>query len=244
MLRPILVAGAGVLLAATAAAQEVVIDFDDRAAPSCVFAEAERLTDQYLAQGVLFTAPVMFQEGAIVEAPCLPLVSGHSAPNIVGYVPGLAGLPLGMDFTDPVERVSIRATNWNRVDTITLTAYDAGAGVVGTAEVSTLGMVGPLQLLEVAGAGIVRAELTSTSDEIAVDDVRFLPEPVALEPVLYESANAALVVDPMNEVGRGLGPIEHAPGPGDRLYYRVDDGTGFPETIRIEKGGPGIRVLF
>jgi hypothetical protein len=202
--------------------------------------------DQWLSEGVLFTGPAFNQEGAIVEQPCFDRVSGHSPPNIVGYVPGLASTPLGIEFTDPVAWVSILATNWNRVDTITLTAFDAGGSVLGMDEISTLGQVGPLQELRVEAPLIARAELTSLTDEIAVDDVRFLPDVVnPPEFVLYESESPIGLVDPANAVASAPGsPIEHAPPPAALLFYAVDDGTGTPEVITLTRGGPGLVVEF
>ena len=132
------------LLAATAAqAQEVLIDFDDLLAPSCVFGSAERVGDQWIDQGVRFLWPPSGPPGAIVEQPCLDRVSGHSPPNIVGWVAGLAGTPLLMEFTEAVESVSIRATNWNRAATLELIAYDGGGLEIGRDSIETVGMTGP-----------------------------------------------------------------------------------------------------
>jgi hypothetical protein len=235
------------LLAAPAAfAQEVLIDFDERLAPDCAFGGAERVGDQWLAEGVRFLPPPSGPAGAIVEQTCLDRVSGHSPPNIVGWVAGLAGTPLLMEFTDPVESVSIRATNWNRVATLELIAYDAGGGEIGRDSIDTLGMTGPLQDLLVTGDGIVMAELTTTDDDIAVDDLRFLPE-VVLPPefTLYESIAPVDLVNPMRAVAMSpAGPIDYTPSAGTLFFYQVDDGAGRPDLIRIEKLGLDIRVSF
>lgn len=235
------------LLAAPAAwAQEVLIDFDDRAAPNCAFGAAERVGDQWLDQGVRFLPPPSGPAGAIVEQTCLDRVSGHSPPNIVGWVAGLAGTPLLLEFTDSVESVSIRATNWNRVATLELIAFDSRGAEIGRDSIDTLGMTGPLQDLLVTGSGIVTAELTTTDDDIAVDDLRFVPE-VVVPPafVLYESIPPVDLVQPANEVASAAAsPIDHAPATGTLLFYQVDDGSGLPDLILIEKQAGSLRVSF
>ncbi|MEM7246082.1 MAG: hypothetical protein AAF533_12115 [Acidobacteriota bacterium] len=152
----------------------VTIDFDDRAAPSCVIGTAERIGNQWEAEGVVFVSPPSLP-GAIVEQPCFGIVSGHSAPNIVAFLPGPAELPVEINFDPLVTMVSLKATNWNRVDDITLTAYDSMGVELDSDTVSTFGMVGPLQQLTVTGPAIASAFLTNTSsDEIAIDDLTFV----------------------------------------------------------------------
>jgi hypothetical protein len=165
------------LTAAGARGQETLIDFDDRAAPSCPFSGAERVGDQWSALGVVFSAEPGSQTGAIQDqALCGWTIVGLSLPNFVAHVAGLADLPLHVDFDPPVESVSILATNWRGVDAITLAASDGTGAEVGRSTISTLGMVGFLQLLEVSGPGIVHAEITNTNinDDVAFDDLRFV----------------------------------------------------------------------
>ena len=112
------------VLAGVAEAQTVRVDFDDRDAPSCVFSGAERIADQWAASGVTFMTASPPLAGAIVKQTCsgFELVRGHSPPNLVAYVPGLTELPTTMLFDPEVSSVSLLATNWSRVATITLTA--------------------------------------------------------------------------------------------------------------------------
>ena len=235
-------------LAVPFAQAQVLIDFDDRPAPSCPFSGAERLADQWAGQGVIFSAPPPAQTGAIQDRDaCSWPVSGHSPPNIVAGVAGLADLPLAMAFDPPVSSVSLLATNWRGIDDITLTARDAGGAEVGSDTISTIGMVGPLQLLEVVGSGIVTAELTNSSfnDDVAFDDLRFTPEAAALEACCFGDGSC-LDLDPVGCAGTG----GTAQGPGSGCASVscppppvpgwVPDGASRPgEPLRITKEGPG-----
>lgn len=97
------VAATVLLLLAPAARAQVLIDFDDRPAPSCAFGGAERLADQWAAQGVVFSAPPGAQTSAVLDRDaCGWSVSGHSPPSIAAHVAGLADLPLVMGCDPPV----------------------------------------------------------------------------------------------------------------------------------------------
>jgi hypothetical protein len=64
-------------------------------------------------------------------------------------------------------------------------------------------------------------------------------------PVVYESSDPSRIVDPVNAVGTAsASPYLHPPGPGDPLYYQLDDGSGFPSLISIVKGGAGLLISF
>ncbi|MEM7244954.1 MAG: hypothetical protein AAF533_06390 [Acidobacteriota bacterium] len=234
------------LLASHALAGEVLIDFDDRTG-ECVFGLAERLGNQWEAEGIVFSGPSPTQTGAITEETCsgFEMINGHSSPNFVGHVPGLTQAPMRMDFTRPAEFVSVLGTNYRRLIMLTLTAYDESDMPIGSVMVETFPL-GQLQELRVDGPGIAWAEVTAEGEEdLVFDDVRFALEPVVIPDVLlYESTDPALVVDDPNVVGIGPSPVVLTGGSAPVQYYQADDGTGFPSLIFITWDGTSMEVTW
>jgi hypothetical protein len=62
---------------------------------------------------------------------------------------------------------------------------------------------------------------------------------------VYESTDAAVVVDPANDVGPAQpSPHDHAPAADPVLFYQIDDGFGFPGVIELTKGGLGLLIYY
>ena len=70
------------------------------------------------------------------------------------------------------------------------------------------------------------------------------PDPCS-GPTVYESTDPSMIVDAANAVGRAsLSPYEHVPGLEAELYYKVDDGAGMPDIIKMVKDGATLLINF
>ena len=67
------------LVASAASAQEVLINFDDRVAPNCAFGGAERVGDQWIAEGVRFLPPFTIDSSATDEVVAAMAVAVEAA---------------------------------------------------------------------------------------------------------------------------------------------------------------------
>jgi hypothetical protein len=66
------------------------------------------------------------------------------------------------------------------------------------------------------------------------------------EPLVYESPDPSLIIDPMYSLGpAGASPYHHEPGStAGMLFYKVDDGSGAPPRILLSKTATGMHIHF
>lgn len=159
------------------AAHEVVIDFDEAAAPAA-FVDATPLRDEYDHLGVTFAGPNDDDGGAVLDEDSAFSVSGHSSPNFlalnVNSTMSNGGTPQGpqtMLFAPPISALSMYAAS-PQAGSATLDAFDGDDTLV---ESSTMDLTDTGVTLSVSGPGIERAVLSFTTDWLVVDDIGFTP---------------------------------------------------------------------
>ncbi len=156
----------------------VLIDFDDVGA-QCGFASTVRLTDAYVAQGILFDGPGGNDGGAILHQCSNFDVSGHSFPNFLAFNAdavlmdgGIPQDPETLHFDFPVSQVEIYAGLGFGVEgeQISLEAFDAANSLIDS---DTIVLSSTMSPLSVSGSGIVKAIVTCTYFGFVLDDLSF-----------------------------------------------------------------------
>lgn len=152
-------------IATTAAAQEILLDFDDFAAPS-TFAEAPGFREAYRSAGVTFEGgmEVVNENGnfGVVE---------HSAPAFLAWNNTSGGNEAeeALRFARPVSNVSF-LTGSGVPGSVTATAYDAAGRVLAT---QTIELKPTVMQVRLDASGIASVVITSTAVYGVIDDVRF-----------------------------------------------------------------------
>lgn len=162
---------------ATPAIAEVLIDFDDVAAP-CLFMETVPLRTAYLPLGVSFTGVGIYDGGAILNACSNFSVSGFSGSNFLAFN-NTAGYPTGgipqtpetITFTSPVAAVSLLVGSGLNGSVVSLDAYDAANVLVAS---NSRSLVSGLAPLGVTAPSISRVVLSGGGIFVA-DNLRFTP---------------------------------------------------------------------
>jgi Secretion system C-terminal sorting domain len=156
-----------------------VINFDDAVQP-CTFAEQVALSNEYAAQGVIFSGL-----GEVLDECGNFGITNYTSPNFLAFNTGsgVSG-PEYMTFSPPISDLTIYAGQSN-AGTINMFAYDAAGNIVDS---DTITGASALAQMSVAAPGIVVIELFFSGTVACFDDIVFNSEPdspceVILDPV-------------------------------------------------------------
>jgi hypothetical protein len=153
-------AAAGTMAVAETAKADTVINFDNYAAGTVLSGST------FDSIGVHFNQTLQAVSGIGEQSSSLP----NSAINFTSYADDISG-----SFVSPVTSVSyisvFAGDAGGDIDTVTLRGYDAANQLVATDTFTALSA----QLLEIAGAGIVRFEIDQQG-AVAIDDFTFRAE--------------------------------------------------------------------
>lgn len=174
-----------------------VINFDGTTEP-CLFSGTTRLTNEFAAQGVVFSGPGGNDGGAVLDECSGFGVSGQSSPNFLAFNTaatmsdgGVAQGPETLTFTSPVSLVELLAGN-KVGGSVSLECFDAGAHSLGS---DTITATTTLQAMSVAAPGIASCQLTFTGSQLVVDDLGFSAGPAAAQiPALGTPGTVVLVI--------------------------------------------------
>ncbi len=146
-------------------ADDEFINFDDMTAPG-LFNDQVPLTNEYAAQGVIFQGlgEVLNESGGFG-------ISNFSSPNFLAFNTGVgANPPETMLFNPEISDISILAGH-SSSGTITMTAYNAGGGVLGS---TTITGTSALQTMSLSGMnGCASVVLDFTGNVACFDDLWF-----------------------------------------------------------------------
>ena len=158
-------------LPASAVSADILINFDDFAAPS-LFELTAPLTVRYASMGITFEGPATGQGGAILNQSSNFGVNAYSGTNFLAFNrDAYPKDPETILFDDPWKTVSIYAAGGNSVDTFLMQAFDNIGNLVGTASVTSQGW--SLLTVSSEAENIRKIVLTQTGDNLFVyDDLR------------------------------------------------------------------------
>src|SRR5262245_61100546 len=164
--------------AASTAATEVLVDFDDRFAPGA-YGGTVPLRDEYLARGVQFRGGTGTDGGIVLSYLANFFVTGYSGANFLTFngavgttipFPYIVALPERILFTEAVGVVSIRVGSGSSAGaTASMQAFDVNHVPLGSQSL-VLGQA--LQPLIVVAPGIREVEVTGPR-VMVLDDLRF-----------------------------------------------------------------------
>ena len=150
-----------------------LINFDDVEAP-CFFQDTVALTNEYAAQGVIFSGPGGNNGGARLDECGSFGVSGHSSPNFLAFNTAApmadGGIPAGPEtitFSPLAASVTI---NGGLGGTITMECFDASAVSVGSDVIVGTSVLAPLT---VSAPGIESCVLSFTDSVAVFDDLQW-----------------------------------------------------------------------
>lgn len=221
-----------------------LIDFDNADQP-CVFIMTVALTDEYEAEGVVFSGPAPGDGGAVLHECGNFHVYGQSSPNFLAFnlMSGLSdgSQPYGperLDFATPVTRVSALVGAGTYAGTeLDMCAYDAADNLVDR---STVTLQNVLDEISVSGRGITHVVIGQVAPPVWVlDDLGFdTGDPVievaldvmpgSLEnPVNCRSGSGAIPVAVLTTETFDALSIDHTTvrfGPGEASEFHVAKG--------------------
>lgn len=151
---------------------DIEINFDETTV-SNAFANLTRLTDAYASQGIHFEGPGGNDGGAVINSSGWT-ITGHSAPNFLGFNTGAVlsdgGKPIGPEtihFDEPIVFFEA-AFGAGAGGTLTLKAYDTAGYAVNT---KTATLTAAVQRVRVMGQHISRVEFSCTANSWIMDDI-------------------------------------------------------------------------
>jgi hypothetical protein len=185
------VALAVALVSVPAGAHAAVITFEEAVAPAAMnnspgaaVPVGSRLTNQYLAQGVLFSSAAGY--AAVVFHLTSPENATPSFPNVIGGTLADGTLSYGSavtaTFVQPGNAGVLATTNFVRVlgdrfplgsGTVTMNAFGLNGALLGSTTASDVGGIGTGPVLELSLPGIHRVTFAGTSNTVAFDNFEF-----------------------------------------------------------------------
>jgi hypothetical protein len=172
------------LLFALTTAHAGFVDFDDVDYP-CLFNDSAPLTDEYLAENILF-------EGSMEPLnKCGSFgVTGYSSPNFLGYNIGSSITDINLGFPTPVDGMSMLIASAS-TSSITITSFDsAGLQLDSFTHVPTAAG----QTVEVLGPDLANVEIVPLDGTGVIDDITIGADSITSTTTLAERATSILAI--------------------------------------------------